>query len=93
MTAVPTDTPDSPLEFPTEFPIKAMGRDDPAFRRAVIELVSQHAQFDVDLAVREQRSRNGTFVSITITFEAHSKAQLDTIYQSLHDHELVMMVF
>jgi putative lipoic acid-binding regulatory protein len=84
---------DTLLEFPTAFPIKAMGRDGPLFRAAVLELVAQHATFDPHTDVREQTSRNGNFVSITVTFEAQSKVQLDTLYQALHDHELVMMLF
>lgn len=81
------------LEFPVEFPIKAMGRDADEFRTAVVDTVARFASFDAATAVREQVSRNGNFVSVTVTFEAHSKAQLDNIYQALHDHELVMMVF
>ena len=88
---VPVD--ETLLEFPVEFPIKAMGREQAAFRAAVLETVALHAEFNAASDVREQRSRNGNFVSITITVVAQSKTQLDTIYQALHDHELVMMVF
>ena len=81
------------LEFPTSFPIKAMGRKDPGFTQVVIELVATHAKFNPQTDVREQASKNGNFVSVTVTFTAENKAQVDSIYQSLHDHELVMMVF
>jgi putative lipoic acid-binding regulatory protein len=81
------------IEFPTAFPIKALGRDDPKFREIVIELVAVHARFDREADVREQTSNKGNFISVTVTFTAKSQVQLDTIYQSLHDHELVLMVF
>ena len=81
------------LEFPTSFPIKAMGRDDPAFQQTIIELVAEHASFNPETDVKVQLSSNGNFVSVTITFTAENKVQVDTIYQSLHDHELVLMVF
>jgi len=81
------------LEFPTDFPIKAMGRSGDAFRTAVVETVAEHADFHPENDVRVQASANGNFVSVTITFTATSKAQLDTIYQALTDHELVLMVF
>ena len=81
------------LEFPSAFPIKALGRDVPAFHQTVMDLVAVHAKFNPQTDVRAQPSKNGNFVSVTITLTAESQTQLDTIYQSLHDHELVLMVF
>jgi len=81
------------LEFPADFPIKAMGRQTPEFRNIVMALVAEHAEFDPETDVKEQSSRNGNFVSVTVTLRAESQQQLDTVYQSLHDHELVLMVF
>lgn len=81
------------IEFPTAFPIKALGRDVPAFREAVLEVIALHAAFDPERDVRVQASSKGNFVSVTVTLQAESQQQLDTIYQSLHDHELVLMVF
>lgn len=84
---------ESLIEFPTSFPIKALGRDTRDFRQAIIDLVAIHAVFDPASDVREQSSKKGNFVSVTVTFTAENQEQLDTIYQSLHDHELVLMVF
>jgi putative lipoic acid-binding regulatory protein len=81
------------IDFPTAFPIKALGRDDPKFSLTIIDLVAAHAQFDTKTDVRIQTSNKGNFISVTVTFMAENQNQLDTIYQSLHDHELVLMVF
>jgi putative lipoic acid-binding regulatory protein len=81
------------IEFPTAFPIKALGRDVPVFRTTVVELVAAHATFDAEIDVKVQASNKGNFISVTVTFTAENQQQLDTIYQSLHDHELVLMVF
>jgi len=81
------------IEFPTAFPIKALGRDDPAFHAAVLEVIAIYAAFDRERDVKVQLSSNGKFASVTVTLQAESQEQLDTIYQSLHDHELVLMVF
>jgi hypothetical protein len=81
------------IEFPTAFPIKALGRDAPAFITSVIELVAEHGEFDAEADVKVQTSNKGNFVSVTVTFTAENQTQLNTIYQSLHDHELVLMVF
>jgi len=81
------------LEFPVAFPIKAMGRNSDSFRKSVIETVAVHAKFHPEDDVREQCSANGNFVSVTVTFTAENKVQVDAIYQALHDHEHVLMVF
>jgi putative lipoic acid-binding regulatory protein len=81
------------IEFPTEFPVKALGRDEPEFKNTVIELITVHAEFDQQTDVKIQTSNKGNFISVTVTFRAESQDQLDKIYQSLHDHELVLMVF
>jgi len=81
------------LEFPTPFPIKALGRDEPGFRQLVTELIAVHAVFDPNVDVKEQGSSKGNFISVTVTLQAESQQQLDTIYQCLHDHEQILMVF
>ncbi|MEJ2140237.1 MAG: DUF493 domain-containing protein [Gammaproteobacteria bacterium] len=81
------------LEFPTPFPIKALGRDEPGFRQLVTELIAVHAVFDPNDDVKEQGSSKGNFISVTVTLQAESQQQLDTIYQCLHDHEQILMVF
>ena len=86
-------TKESIIEFPTAFPIKAIGRDEPAFRKTVLEIIETHARFDPEHDLKEQVSGKGNYVSVTVTLMAESQEQLDTIYQSLHDHELVLMVF
>ena len=85
-----TDTEETLLEFPCQFPLKAMGRRCDEFEAAVITIVRKHIQ---DLGEGAVRSRdNGKFTSITVTFEAHSKKQLDDLYRELHAHELVLML-
>ena len=84
---------ESLIEFPTRFPIKALGANEAGFRELVLELVGKHAEFDADADVKESSSSNERFISVTVTMMAENQEQLDTIYQSLHDHELVLMVF
>jgi putative lipoic acid-binding regulatory protein len=81
------------IEFPTEFPVKALGRDEPCFIETVVEIVAAHAKFDPDSDVKVQASGKGNFISVTVTLLAENQVQLDTIYQTLHDNDLVLMVF
>ena len=84
------------LKFPTSFPIKAMGRmkgdgADASYAQTVLAIVQLHAP-DFDAATLEMRpSKQGTFVSVTATINAQSKAQLDAIYRALSAHPLVLM--
>ena len=79
------------LEFPCDFPIKMMGRDTPAFRATVRELVEKHTGPLDDDAIQSSLSRNGRFVSVTITVAAESREQLDNIYREVTAHEDVLM--
>ena len=82
---------DSVLEFPCEFPIKIMGRDEADFRKVAIDLVEKHAGALSDDAIRTSSSSAGNFLSITVTITATSQEQLDNIYRELTDHELVLV--
>jgi putative lipoic acid-binding regulatory protein len=74
---------ESPLKFPCEFPIKAMGRNTPELEMAVMEIMNRHVPDLGEGAVRTRRSRNGRYISITVTITARSRAQLDSIYMEL----------
>lgn len=71
------------FEFPCRFPIKVMGRHEDDFREHVVELITAEVgTIDPDdISVRP--SRKGQFISVTVTFEATSRSQLDAVYRSL----------
>lgn len=68
-----------------------MGRDTPNFRDVVRTLVEFHAGPIDDDAVQESVSRNGTFVSVTLTITAVGQQQLDDIYRAATAHDDVLM--
>lgn len=82
---------DSPLEFPCEFPIKAMGHTADDFDSLVVSLVRRHAPDLGEGAVRTRLSRRGRFMSVTVTIRASSRQQLDSIYMDLTANERVLM--
>ena len=82
---------ESLLEFPCPFPIKVMGRDRPSFRETAVALVERHAGEVSPDAIAESSSRNGNFLSITITISAESQEQLDNIYNDLSSHEEILV--
>jgi putative lipoic acid-binding regulatory protein len=71
------------LEFPCEFPIKAMGLACDELEIAVLEIVNRHVDDLGEGALKMKPSRNGKYVAITVTIKATSKEQLDAIYMEL----------
>jgi len=82
---------DTLLEFPCAFPIKMMGKADASFSATAIGIVERHAGPVSEEQVQTAESSNGNFVSVTVTINAESQAQLDSIYQDLSDHEAVLV--
>lgn len=79
------------LKFPCEFPIKVMGNNCDAFRRVAIEIVQKHTGEIAAESIKTTPSRNGSFVSVTVTIVALSQQQLDNIYRDLTDHDDVLV--
>ncbi|HSQ09658.1 MAG TPA: DUF493 family protein [Burkholderiaceae bacterium] len=80
------------LEFPTDFPIKIMGRSDDAFAQSIVKVVLEHAP-DFDASTLEMRaSRDGNYISLTATIRAVSREQLDALYRALTSHPMVKIV-
>jgi putative lipoic acid-binding regulatory protein len=57
----------------------------------VAEIVARHVAPLDTLPVKRQPSREGRFVSVTVTIEAQSREQLDALYRDLSAHDLVIM--
>lgn len=82
----------SPLVFPTAFPIKVMGRRVDEFAQTIVAIIRTHAP-DFDPASVELRSsREGNYLSLTATINATSREQLDDLYRALSGHPLVKVV-
>jgi putative lipoic acid-binding regulatory protein len=81
----------SALQFPCDFPIKAMGLANGTLEAQVLEIVRRHAPELAEDAVRTRPSSNGKYVSITVTVRAQSREQLDAIYRDLSACEQVLM--
>jgi putative lipoic acid-binding regulatory protein len=79
------------MEFPCEFSVKAMGLNSPGFEETVVQIVRRHCSDLNEGCSRTRPSKNGKWVSVTVTMIATSKAQLDAIYMDLTAHEDVTM--
>jgi uncharacterized protein len=84
---------ESLMEFPCSFPIKAMGLMADDFDLLIVEIVQRHHAEVTEGAVKSRPSREGKYISVTVTIEAQSREQLDNIYMELTAHERIMMAF
>lgn len=84
--------PESLLTFPCVFPMKVMGRRHDGFAQLIAEIVQRHAS-DFHPGTMEMRSsKNGRYLSLTVTINARSREQLDALYSELSKHPQVVMV-
>ncbi|MDO8955038.1 MAG: DUF493 domain-containing protein [Gammaproteobacteria bacterium] len=79
------------FEFPCLFPIKVMGEKGHDIQALVEKTLAQHVKDPKSIEIRTRDSEGGKYISITATFMADSKAQLNAIYEILSKHEHVKM--
>lgn len=79
------------IEFPCDFPIKVMGVAEDNFDLLVVEIVRRHAPDLGEGSVRSRHSKEGKYISVTVTVNAQSRQQLDNIYLDLTGHEKIIM--
>jgi uncharacterized protein len=84
-------TPESILTYPCDFLLKVMGENHPEFEATVISIVRNHVPTLGEAAVSRRDSNQQRYVSLSVQFIAHSRAQLDALYQELHDCPRVLM--
>lgn len=80
------------IEYPCEFPIKVMGRTQSGFAQVVLDIVQRHDPGFDPSSMQMRASREGNYLSLTVTIQATSREQLDQVYQDLCDHPMVTMV-
>ena len=80
------------IEYPCDFPIKAMGESSEGFDALVVSIVRQHAEDIHEGAVATKQSSGGKYTSVTVTIRATSQNQVDAIYRDLSSHELVKYI-
>ncbi len=82
---------DSVLQFPCQFPVKALGKTSANLDIVVIEIIRKHVSDIHEGALKSRPSKSGKYTAITVTIEATSRQQLDAIYQDLTDCTEIIM--
>jgi hypothetical protein len=78
------------LEFPTDYPIKVIGRPSDEFRARVHAIVLRHAPSIEPERVTERLSENGNFLSISYLIRAESREQIEALATDLKTCEGVL---
>jgi putative lipoic acid-binding regulatory protein len=77
--------------FPSEFPIKVMGRRDSDLRALTQAIIERHAGPQLESSIRTRTSADGNFLAVTYLVLATSRDQLDAIYRELTACKSVLM--
>ena len=78
-------------KFPSDFPIKVMGRRDSELRALTQVIIERHAGPLAESRIRTRTSADGNFLALTYLVHATSREQLDTIYRELTACKAVLM--
>ena len=84
---------DTPLlTFPTDYPIKVIGRPTPEFRARIHAIVLRHVPALEASHVTEHLSKNGNYLSISYAIRAESREQMTALAADLTACEGVLLV-
>jgi len=87
-----TENDESPLQFPTDFPIKIMGKATEQFEEMAIALVLRTFPTTNLNTISKRLSKDQNYLAITVVVHAKSRAELDKLYQDLTAAPEVLMV-
>lgn len=78
------------LTFPCQYTIKIMGINVEEFVPQVVAIIASFSDsFDPQTNVAVKPSTHNKYLSISATITAQSQEQLNHIYETLNNHELV----
>lgn len=80
------------LRFPTDYPIKVVGRPSAEFRARIHAVVLKHVPNVETDRITERLSENGNFLSISYMIVAESREQVVALARDLTAAEGVLMV-
>ena len=80
------------LTFPTDYPVKILGRPGDEFRERVHAIVLRHVPDLQPGRVSERPSAHGNFVSLSYLLRAESRAQIEALVRELQACQGVVML-
>ena len=80
------------LQFPTDYPIKVVGRPSPEFRAHIHAIFLKHVPNIETDRITERLSENGNYLSISYIIVAESREQVTALATDLGAADGVIMV-
>jgi putative lipoic acid-binding regulatory protein len=81
------------IQYPCHFPIKVMGERRDEFAQEILKAVEPHSGPMRADQIEMRASKQGRYLSLTLTVQVTSREQLDNIYRCLTAHPWVKLVF
>ena len=82
---------DSLIEYPCDFPVKAMGLAEHPIEDIFIDILREHLPHQTEYDISRRSSSAGKYISITIVLKAENREQLDAVYLALSAHDKILM--
>lgn len=79
------------LEYPCDFEFKVIGKNSEAFQTEVLMAIRQHVPNLKEDCLKENKSKEKNYLSISITVHLTSQQQLENIYADLKKCQDVVM--
>lgn len=83
---------DSLIQYPSTFPIKVMGLNEPGFADSIVDLAVQFDPGYQRTSLKMRPSSGGRYLGLTLSITATSREQLDALYRRLSAHPMVKVV-
>ena len=80
---------DDVFNFPCDYPIKIIGKDQPDFELTVCNIIELHVGKLHKNQITSKVSSKGSYISLTVRIIATSRSQLDAINKSLQNCPMV----
>ena len=80
------------IEYPSQFPIKVMGKANPEYLPAIIHIAKQFDPHWQETSLEMRESKAGKYLGLTLTVRMHNREQLDELYRTLSSHPMVKVV-
>lgn len=84
--------PESLIDFPCEFPIKILGKDNDVFKNTVSQIMAKHHQKYSEISVKKNNSKNKNYIALTWVVNVNNQDELDNIYKDLSKDKNILFV-
>lgn len=78
--------------FPDTYSIKAVGKDNDDFASHAISIVESVIEAHSSVSHKTRESKNGTYLSVTISFIARDQQELDQVFTTMNADDRVVWV-